>query len=55
MKCRICPDCGCNLDFGERCDCQEEDKVQSGTNKGGGENGGNSSEFLRCGQPAGVG
>ncbi len=25
---RICPDCGCNLDPGEKCDCQEEKQKQ---------------------------
>lgn len=23
---RICPRCGCSLDPGERCDCEEEEK-----------------------------
>lgn len=23
---QICPDCGCSLDFGEKCDCQNEQK-----------------------------
>lgn len=23
---RICPRCGCNLDPGEQCDCEEEEK-----------------------------
>ncbi len=25
---RICPDCGCNLDPGEECDCRKERKRQ---------------------------
>ena len=25
---RVCPDCGCNLDPGERCDCQVERDVR---------------------------
>ena len=24
MKCKTCPICGANLDFGELCDCQDE-------------------------------
>ena len=24
MKCEVCPYCGCNLDHGEKCTCQEE-------------------------------
>ena len=24
---RICPDCGCSLDPGERCDCQDKEKA----------------------------
>jgi hypothetical protein len=24
MQYKICPDCGAHLDFGERCDCQDE-------------------------------
>jgi len=23
-KCRVCPDCGLNLDFGEICDCRKK-------------------------------
>lgn len=31
MNYKICPDCGCNLDFGERCDCrQERDAAEAG-------------------------
>lgn len=35
---RICPNCGANLDPGERCDCYQEDKktaVIAATNDGG--------------------
>lgn len=24
---RICPDCGCSLDPGERCDCQDKEEA----------------------------
>lgn len=27
MICKICPDCGAHLDFGERCDCQQDKKT----------------------------
>lgn len=27
MKYEICCGCGCHLDFGERCDCKEQDKL----------------------------
>lgn len=23
---RVCPDCGCNLDPGEKCDCREQEE-----------------------------
>lgn len=25
---RVCPNCGCNLDPGERCDCKEHDAAK---------------------------
>lgn len=28
-----CPDCGANLDPGERCDCQNEQEEPTNTNK----------------------
>ncbi len=30
-KCKVCPDCGCNLDFGEKCDCREEKTAPDAT------------------------
>lgn len=29
VKCRTCENCGANLDFGERCDCEREVREQS--------------------------
>lgn len=29
MKFRVCPYCGCALDFGERCDCREEENKET--------------------------
>ena len=26
MKYKVCPYCGANLDYGERCDCHEEER-----------------------------
>lgn len=28
-----CPNCGCNLDPGEKCDCQEEDEQSKKSEK----------------------
>ena len=27
MKYRVCPKCGCNLDHGERCDCEDRTEL----------------------------
>lgn len=29
---KTCPFCGANLDFGERCDCQDKETAPSATN-----------------------
>lgn len=26
---RICPDCGCHLDPGEKCDCQDSNQIEA--------------------------
>lgn len=28
MYCYICPECGCYLDPGEKCDCKDEEKMR---------------------------
>ena len=35
MKYNICPYCGAHLDFGEPCDCKEEQRTPQKAEKGG--------------------
>ena len=41
---RTCPDCGANLDCGERCDCHDEKSAPRTIARGAGRSGGNDTE-----------
>ncbi len=36
-KCKVCEYCGDNLDFGERCDCQDREDTQEQVGSSGGD------------------